>query len=332
MIEADFPRVGHDIPALPKFNVTNLSFHEVKSGKDGASRAMQADAVVTLFNRYPLELAVPKLGFDILVPNCLPEDPYILLGQASTAALQIKPNANVNVPVEGLVRSLPDVLITTCPNSQSSPLDILLGEYIHGEKTTIFVRGAKSPSRDTPAWISDLISSVVVPLPFPGHTFDNLIKNFSLSDVHFGLPNPVADPGTPEAQPRLSAVVQAIVALPRELNFSLDVSQVRADANVFYKGKMLGVLDLHKWQKANATRLDDEGETPTLVVRSIVVDAPLNVTDDDVFTEVIQAIFFGGKGVVLGIKANVDVDADTPLGGFVIRKIPAEGKVVVKRP
>jgi hypothetical protein len=317
---------------LPKYNITDLSFHEVKSDKNDTSTAMQADALVSLFNEYPVQLAVPQLGFDILVPDCLPEDPYILLGQANTAALQIQPNTNVSVSVEGLIRSLPDVLITTCPNSQSSPLDILLGEYLHGEKTTIFVRGAKSPSKDTPDWISDLISSVVVPLPFPGHTFDDLIKNFSLSDVHFGLPNPVADPGTPEAQPRLSAVVKAIVALPKEMNFTLDVSRVRADADVFYKGKKLGILDLHKWQKANATRLENEDEAPTLLVQSIVKDAPLNVTDDDVFTNVIQAMLFGGKSVVLGIKADVDVDAGTPLGGFVIRKIPAEGKVAVKRP
>ena len=45
----------------------------------------------------------------------------------------------------------------------------------------------------------------------------------------------------------------------------------------------------------------------------------------------IQALVFGGKGIVLGIKADVDVETETALGKFVVRAIPAEGKVFVKR-
>lgn len=244
----------------------------------------------------------------------------------------MQPKERVLVNVDGLVRQLPDTLTTTCPNSDSSPLDLLLGDYIHGMETTIYVRGSDPPSSETPPWITDLIKSVVVPVPFPGHSFDNLIKKFTLADVRFGLPDPLAEPDTPDTQPRLSATVKALVGLPKEMNFPIDVARVRANADVFYRGKQLGHLDLHRWQQANSTRLEAHAEEPaTLAVESHVKDAPLQITDNDVFTDLIQALVFGGKGVVLGIKADVDVGTETALGKFVIREVPAEGKVFVKR-
>lgn len=294
---------------------------------------MAADVAISLINEYPVKLLIPPLGFEILVPNCLPNDPYILLANAITSTIDIEPKSDVEIGVQGLVRDLPDILTATCPNSHSSPLDTILGDYLHGERTTVFVRGAKSPSPDTPEWISSLISSVTVPLPFPGHTFDNLIKNFSLADVHFSLPDPMASPGEPAANPRLSAVIEALVALPKEMNFPVNVSRVRANADVYYKGSKLGELDLKKWQKGNSTRIDAHGdEGASLLVRSVVKQAPLNITDDDVFTEVVSTLIFGRNAVMLDIDAEVDVEVKTVLGKFIIRNIPAQGKVPIKRP
>ncbi len=285
-----------------------------------------------LSNAYPVKFTVPPLGFDILVPNCAPDQPYILLAKAITDEVRVHPNSKVQAGVRGIIRELPDTLTTTCPNSQSSPLDLLLGDYIHGLDTTIYVRGSDAPTSTTPTWITDLIKSVVVPLPFPGHGFDDLIKKFALENVHFGLPDPLADPDTPEAQPKISANVKALVGLPEEMNFPIDVARVRADADVFHKGRKLGYLDLRQWQKANSTRLEGSGnERANLAIESRVKDAPLQITDDDVFTEVIQTLVFGGKGVVLGIEAKVDVETETALGKFVVREIPAQGKVFVKR-
>ena len=98
-----------------------------------------------------------------------------------------------------------------------------------------------------------------------------------------------------------------------------------------YKGKKLGKLDLHKWQKANSTRLPPDDDGPSLLVQSNINEAPLDITDNDVFTDVVQALIFGDKSVFLKIKALVDVETETALGAFAIRKIPAEGEVPVKR-
>lgn len=283
-------------------------------------------------NTYPVTFTVPRLGFEILVPGCSPEDAYILLANATTEEIQVSPNSEISVNVKGIIRRLTNTLTTACPKTFISPLDVLLGNYMNGTENTIYVRGAESPSKSAPDWISDLIKTVTVPLPLPGHNFDGLIRDFALANVHLGLPDPLADPDTPEGKPRISATVKALVGLPEEMNFPIDVHRVRADADVYYHSKKLGVLDLHDWQRANATRIDAHGDVPAgLQVESIVNNAPLNVTDENVFADVIQAMIFGTENVVLGIKAKVDVETETALGKFIVRKLPAEGKVPVKR-
>jgi len=322
--------VGSEIPIMPQYNITKLNFHEVEL--PNAQRGMEADVCLTLANEYPVTFAVPPLGFDILVQGCSPEEPYIRLADAMTERILVKPKTDVTVQVTGFIQQIPETLLATCPQTEKSPLDALLGDYIRGDETTIFIRGSNAPSGDTPDWMTKLIKSVTLPVPFPGKTFEGMIRNFSLADVHFSLPDPFASPDEPEASPRISAIVKAVIGLPKEMNFPIKVPHVRADADVFYHKKKLGRLDLNKWQKANSTRIEAHGDTEAgLAVDSVVKNAPLKITDDNVFSDLVSDMVFGGKNVVLGVKANVDVETETALGKFVVRDIPAEGKVYVKR-
>lgn len=322
-------QTGRDLPQFPEFNITKLNVHEAKM--PGNKQAMAVDVSATVLNSYPFKLTVPPLGFDILVPNCSPGDPYILVADAITETVHIQPKQPTALDVSGLIHNLPVELTKVCPGQKSSPLDLLVANYIQGLETTIFVRGADSPSDETPTWIVDLMKSVIVPLPFAGHAFDNLIKNFSMTNVHFSLPDPLAEPGSPEAQPKISAFVNVLINLPEQMNFAVDIPRVRANADVFYHGNKLGFLDLKKWQPANATRLEGSDGPPSLLVVFDIKDAPLHVTDEDVFTEAIQALIFGGQPISLKVAADVDAEVKTALGQFLIRKIPAEGKINVKR-
>lgn len=323
--------IGKDVPVLPKYNISKLDFHEIQL--PDVEKAMEAKVAIEVVNDYlPVTFTVPPLAFDILVAGCSSDEPYLMLANATTAEIEVSPKEDIVVDVSGVVQQLPDTLVQVCPESSKSPLDDLLGSYMNGEETTVYVRGSEHPPPEVPDWITELMKSIVVPIPFPGHTFDSLIRNFSLANVHFGLPSPFAEPDSPESQPRLSAVVKALVSLPREMNFPIEVNRVRANADVFYKKKKLGELDLKKWQKANSTLVEAHGNTPDgLAVESVIKDAPLNITDDEVFTDLVEALLFGGKRLVLGIKAEVDVETETALGKFVVRDIPAEGKVFVKR-
>ena len=293
---------------------------------------MAADVSLRLMNEYPVRFTLPPLGFNILAQPCSSDLPYIAFANATTEEIFVNPNQNVEAHVRALIRKLPDSLTSACPNIQKSPLDLLVGEYIRGNETTIYVRGADSSSINTPQWVSDFMKTIIVPVGFPGKTFENLIRNFSLADVHFGLPDPFSSPGSPDSQPRISAAVKALVALPEEINFPIDIAHVRADADVYYHDRKLGQLNLRKWQKAQSKRIEARGDVQAgLVVLSVVKNAPLKITDDDVFAKVVQALVFGGENVILGVKAAVDVEMKTILGKFVIRDIPAEGKIFVKR-
>lgn len=289
-----------------------------------------ADVSVTVSNNFPIDLTVPSLTFDALIPDCSPKDSLITLASATTEAMQIHPHTDLEVSVHGVARQLPDALITDCPNSELSPLDVFVGKYLHGEDTKVYIRGSTAQPPDTPHWITELVSSITVPVSVSGHTFNNLMKNFTLANVHLSLPNPFADPNTPEAQPRLSAVAKASIVLPKEMNFPVNVSRVRVKADVLYRKKQLGRIDHQKWLPANSTRVEaQDGDEAILLVESVVEDAPMEITDAGVFAELAQNMIFGDDGIILGIDANVDVDMSTPVGEFVLKDIPAAGDIEI---
>lgn len=293
---------------------------------------MGADVSVMVTNDFPVQLTVPPVAVDVLVDGCLPSDQHIMVGTAETARLQVRPKTDLEVNVTGRVEKLPESLVEVCPDSAKSPLDALLGDYMDGRDATIYINCCKFPDPETPDWARGLLQDITVPIPFTGRDMGNLIKNFSLSDVHFHLPDPFAEPNTPEAAPKISAIIKVDIGLPGEMNFHLDVNRVKADADIYYHKKKLARLNLEKWQKANSTRIDAHGdEGPSLLVESDIERAPIQILDDDLFSEVVQALLFGSKPVMMEVKAAVSVKVDTPMGDFAMRGIPTEGVVPVKR-
>jgi hypothetical protein len=321
---------GNNVPSLPKYNITRLNIREAKDGH----RGMGADVTVMVTNDFPVQLTVPPVAVDVLVDGCplMDKQKHIKVGTAESAKLEITPKTDLEVNVTGRVEKLPDSLIEVCPDSAKSPLDALLGDYMQGQDATIYINCCTFPDPETPKWAGDLLQDITVPVPFAGRDMGNAIKNFSLADVHFHLPEPFAEPGTPEASPKISATVKVDIGLPREMNFPVGVDGVKADSIIYYKKKKLGKMDLSKWQQANSTRVDahnDEG--PSLLVQSEIEKAPIEILDDDLFSEVVQALIFGSKAVMMEVKANVSVKVDTPMGDFAVRGIPAKGVVPVKR-
>ncbi|KAF9887854.1 hypothetical protein FE257_009514 [Aspergillus nanangensis] len=318
-----------DFPALPDVKIRRFDVHDANTPDKGG---MAVDLSVAAMIDSPFTLTIPPLGFQILVPNCSPDDPYISVAGVATKEFPVNPGHATSIDISGVIQGLSDELTRICPGKKKSPLDFLVKNYIQGLRTTVYVRGASVPSLGTPDWVVDILKSVTVPLPFTGHALDDLVRNFTMSDVHFSLPDPLADPGSPESNPTVSALVKVLVGLPKQMNLQIDVPRVRANADVFYHEKKLGVLKLPNWQPANSTLLEDANDAPALFVEFAMENAPLYVTDEDVLTDVLQALIFEGRSVRLTISASVDAEVATGLGKFAIREIPAEGVVDVKPP
>lgn len=317
-IEADFP-------TIPQVNVLQLDV------RDAADGAMQADILLSGMVKSPVALTIPALGFEVLIPNCSPGEPNIMVARAQTSQISVEPNVDTTASVKGLVKNLPDELTKSCPGEEGSPLDYLVSSYIQGNETTIFVRGSDAPTPQAPAWIVDLLRSVTIPLPFTGHSLDNLVQNFTMTNTHFSLPDPFAEPNTPAAQPSVSALVKVVIGLPKNMNFQVEVPEVRASTNVYYEGEELGTLNIEDWEKANSTLVhDDQHESTLLLVDFDIKDAPLNVTDSSLLSRVVQAMLFGTEPIILHVDAIVDAKVSTGLGLFAIRGIPADGNVPVK--
>lgn len=321
-------RAENDFPPLPEIKIHKLIAHD--SDNPAQNGTMLVDSSVAALLDVPFAIRIPPLGFEVLVSNCLPGDPFISMSDVGTQEVQIVPNRQTNMNVRGIIQGLSDELTTTCPGQKDSPLDTLVRSYMNGHKTTVYVRGAQKPPVGTPSWVVDLLKSVTVPFHFTGHALDNMIKNFTMSDMHFSLPDPFADPNSPEASPSVSAQVSVTIGLPKQLNLTVDIPRIRANANVFYEGSELGVLELHKWQPANSTRVMQDNGLPALFVKFTMKDVPLRVTNADVLTKVIQALIFQGKSVQLHIVATVDAEVATGLGAIAVRGIPAGGDVNVK--
>ncbi|KAF1358264.1 hypothetical protein EJ07DRAFT_124434 [Lizonia empirigonia] len=316
-----------DGPALPKYDITKLNLREANAGRKG----LGADASIVVKNTFPpVSLDVPPVAVDVLIDGCSPSE-HLKVGTAETPELHIRPQTDIRVNVTGNVEKLADPLTHVCPNSAKSPLDAFIGDYIKGEDATVYINCCRFPDPATPNWARELLKDITVPVPFAGKEMGNMIKNFSMANMHFSLPSPWAEPGTPESNPSISATVKVGIGLPHEMNFPLDVNQIKADADIFYKKKLLGKLKLDKWQHANSTRIEGRGKDgPSLLVQSDIEKAPIEIQDDDLFSEVVQALIFGGKPISMDMKAIVGVGVDTPMGKLAIRGIPAEGTVPVK--
>ncbi|UKZ80494.1 hypothetical protein TrVFT333_008255 [Trichoderma virens FT-333] len=319
------------IPSIPEYKIDRLNIHDVPTG-DGGRMAVGANASIVAYNDYPIGLTVPQLAFDLLVPNCDPSEPHIMVATAITEPIDVEPHANVTVDAIGLINDIPDTLTRACPLTNMSPLDNFFKRYMHGEDAQIFVRGQDSDKSDIPEWIRSFLSSVTVPISFPGQSFNDAIRNLSLTDVDFKLPSPFADPSDPDSKARVSGTVEILAELPSELNVDIGVNSLRASGDLYYKGKKFGELNVEHWQKANSSKtVDPEDEKSLLQITSRITNVPLDITDGDVFSDVMGELLLGDKDILLDVEARVDIKVSTVLGDLVLRDVPAKGKIPVKQ-
>ncbi|KAI0999603.1 hypothetical protein K3495_g8596 [Podosphaera aphanis] len=319
---------GGDMLKIPRYDLTKLSFSETPTFHDG-HHGITANVSISVENKYPVELNIPAIWFEILIPDCDRND-LIKVENIIVNPNHVYPYQRAIFEAGTVIRDLAKPILQTCPGHGSSPLEIILNDFIHQKNVTVFIRGSKSSESQLPGWISRIISNITVPVSFPGQTLDGVIKNFSITDTKFSPPDIFADPGSEEADPHISGRIEATVHLPKSINFNFNVSKARATSQVFYKQQKLGDLNIMEWQEAESKLLEDRDVTGLEIkIWTYIENARLKITDRSVFSRLFEALLLEGNTVTLEIKALVDIQVSTVLGEFVTKKLPAEGSIPV---
>ncbi|KAK9375375.1 uncharacterized protein V1513DRAFT_30833 [Lipomyces chichibuensis] len=205
-------------------------------------------------------------------------------------------------------------------------MDRYLQQYLAGEKITVYVRGKPSQNiPNFPPWVADLLEFVSIPVPVPGRKSedggtDRMVKSFGLSRVKVALP----PRGDTAMLPRLSALVNAVIELPKELDFTISINNLRGWSDMYYQGDKFGVLVISEWTPAQSFY------TPEGYIQVVaeISDVPIEITDQAVFKKIVQKMFFSGEANV-DMRGTIDVALDMPVGEFAIRNIPVKGSVAL---
>lgn len=312
---------------MPEYEIQYLKVHDVPVN-DGKDMAIGANGSVTAYNEYPLGLTVPSVGFDVLVPDCDEALPLIKVASARSSEIHVKPHDNVTAQATGLIERLPEALTRACPGSKLSPLDEFVKHYLGNQTTKVYVK-ANQQTSNLPDWAGGIIENFTVPIDLPSQSVDDFIRNLTLTNVDFKLPNPFSGPNDPSSKPRVSGTVQVLALLPDGFDVGVNVKSLRSTGDLIYNGKKFGELNLRKWQDAKSDKITDQDDIELLRITSTVTNAPIDITDSDVFADLMQEMFFGSENILLDVKAIVDVKIGTVLGSVTVQQVPASGKIPV---
>ncbi|RKF57188.1 putative pre-rrna processing protein [Golovinomyces cichoracearum] len=320
--------IRKELPTIPRSHVDTINFREDTTPTYG-NHTLVADVSIFIENSQPVELEVPALDFQVLVHGCDAAN-LIEIASAVTSSTRFHPYSGAHLDVSGTVRDLPKSLVEPCPDSDSSPLDVLISDHIHGKNTTVFIRGSESPNHGLPDWISKILSEITVPIIIPGHQYDGSTKNFSLTNTEFSLPDFFAEPGSDRSYPRLSGKIIASVKIPQEINLNISVSELRAFINVLFKGMKFGEVNLDKWQKVECKIIEEQKDAGRfLKLQTLLRNAPVKITDDSVFAKFVESLLMEKEAIMIGIEALVDAQVSSVLGKILVKDIPAEGTVPI---
>ncbi|KAK9473123.1 uncharacterized protein V1510DRAFT_106005 [Dipodascopsis tothii] len=309
---------------LIPYSIAEMSLTEASDPK-----GIMARVVATVQNSYPIKLALPALTWVIEAAACTPAERF-RLATAQSAPVTIEPKGDVDLQVTSVVSDVPAPFTRPCPGSEtgSSAIDRYLAAYLSGETVTLYVHG--HPSQlipDFPEWVTDLLASVSVPVPVAGRNtsegrMGDMVKSFGFTRVKMTVPARGEGPG---ALPRLSALVNADIELPAELDFKVSVDRLKGDSDLSYAGKKFGRLELHDWIPA-ISYYTPEGY---IHVVAELDNVPMEIDDQAVFKRLVQKLVFSGAAEI-DLVGLIDVGIDTPVGEFIVHRLPVEGEVPLR--
>ena len=307
-------------PQLPDFTVNQLDI--VDHPGQGTAMTTSVDFV----NPYRLTLDVPSMAWKVMVPGCNSVD-LIRVTDVETGPISLQAGSNVTLVISSLISSLPQELVDPCGDEAPSPLEALFQALLTSmPNASIFISGSHQTS-SLPKWLPDILSSLTIPVPLPSVDTNatDLISSIRCSEMKITFPSPWAPPGTPNAQPKVSGVIEAVIRPPKEAkDVDLNVTAVRADIYLSDAGDKFGRVLVPEWSPTST----EHKEFIHVIAR--VAEVPIEVLDPAAFQRVMSKVFRGGGTVEIGVEGTVDSQVSVLIGHFAIRGIPVKGIVDVE--
>ena len=318
------------LPGLPwpgePLNLSAL-VHLISYTFESTEDALMISAAASVPNILPqLDTTIPfGLPFAISIPS---EDSSILMAEVTTDPIQLGgPSTRLELRMSGQISS--DLHST----NGSSPLSLFLQNYLHGIDNPILVQGLNaSEDPSTPGWLLHRLSSVKVPLVFPGpQPRPKVIERVSIEHMRIS-----------ESSGHIlaSGVVVVDIRLPAGMdNVSINVNAVLPDVIVLdgapdedeseLPARAFGHIRPEDFLAATSEELDG-----LVTVRAPLRDVPLQILEgrDSVFRSFARKVLFKG-GAEAGILGNATVKVEIPgiQGELTLEGLPVRGQTWVGR-
>lgn len=304
-------RIDYELPGhsggIPAYNITSLS------ARDSSTTGIYVEAAITVAYQSLLDAVIPSVVLEASIMGC--NGDVIPLAVAENMPFHVsRDSASVSIVGSGHCREIPKPALRKCGDANSqSPLDVLMESYLAGNDTTVFVSGHSTEDR---SWLQELLSHVHIPIQIAGNQNEQLARDIELSDVKMNLPSFFGGGG----KPKISGKIRGIIDIPSDIKVDVQVDSVHVLADLLYKGKKFAYLESPGWAPASS-RFPKQEE---LLVEVTLKDAPVTITNQDVFSSVVSQLL--GGNVLVDVLGTGDVKVITSLGKLEAHKLPIEAK------
>lgn len=302
--------IVYDIPKglndVPPFNITQMAI------QDSADSGISATAVLVVGLQLPISAKIPGIQVQLSVEGC--DGTLIPLVLAESLPFEVMSDSStMTIKAAGECRELPKNALRKCSGSdQMSPIDRAMQTYLAGNETTVYVGGYNHGG--SKSWLQNLLAQVSIPIEVPGSQADQLARDIELSGVKFNLPSIIGGSG----KPKISGRIRGIIDIPSDITVNVEVESVHVLADLIYKKKKFATIESPGWAPASS-KFPSEQE---LLVEVLLKDAPVTITNQDVFSSVISTLF--GGSVFVDVIGTGDVKISTSLGGLEAHRLPIE--------
>lgn len=294
--------------SLPEFNITTLAVQDSQDSGIVGQVALETE-FRTLVN-----VQVPSVNVQVSIEGCKGELIPVATGKNLPFNLR-NSNSKIAVNAVGECRELPAEAFEKCPDtSGQSPIDRITQRYLAGNTTTVFISGPTV--LENQSWIQKLLTQVTVPIDLPGSGTDQLARDIELLDVKFNLPSFLGGGG----KPKISGKVRGVIDVPTDINVDVKIDSVHVLADLLYKKRKFATIESPGWSPA-VSKFRAEKE---LQVEVVLRDAPVTITNQDIFSSVVSELL--GGNVLVDVLGTGDVKVTTALGNLEAHELPIEAR------